>query len=85
MARSSSGLTDASLGQTLKAMAPFIGAQCLVTAAVFAAPWTVHQLDVAADMVQTPQAMSKEDAEQLLREFSERPVEPDPTAEAGQK
>lgn len=71
MARSCSGLTDASLGDTLKAMAPFIATQCLVTAVVFAAPWTVHQLDAPASMSKPPPTMSVNDAEQLLREMSQ--------------
>jgi TRAP-type mannitol/chloroaromatic compound transport system permease large subunit len=68
MARSRSGLVNTSVGQTLRALLPYILAQCTVTTLVFLMPLTVHQLDAAPDAVLAP--VSAEDLDQQMRDMA---------------
>jgi TRAP-type mannitol/chloroaromatic compound transport system permease large subunit len=68
MARSRSGLGNTSVGHTLRALLPYILAQCAVTALVFLMPLTVHQLDAAPDAVLAP--VSAEDLDQQMRDMA---------------
>jgi hypothetical protein len=68
MARSRSGLGNTPVGQTLRALLPYILAQCTVTTLVFLMPLTVHQLDAAPDAVLAP--LSAEDLDQQMRDMA---------------
>jgi TRAP-type mannitol/chloroaromatic compound transport system permease large subunit len=67
MARSRSGLVNSSVWHSLRALLPYLLAQCVVTLVVFLAPWTLHQLDAPAEPPQTP--ASVEDINQQMRDM----------------
>jgi len=71
MARSSSGLTGPTLGATLRAVLPYVLAQCSVTVLVFLAPALVHQLDAPADAPAASTPLSPQEVERRMREMSE--------------
>jgi TRAP-type C4-dicarboxylate transport system permease large subunit len=68
MARSRSGLVNSSVWFTLRALLPYLLAQCAVTLVVFLAPWTLHQLDAPPEPLQTP--VSVEDLDQQMRDMA---------------
>jgi TRAP-type mannitol/chloroaromatic compound transport system permease large subunit len=68
MARSRSGLVNTPVWCTLKALLPYILVQCAVTAGVFLAPQTLHQLDAPAPVAQAP--VSAEDLDQQMRDMA---------------
>jgi TRAP-type mannitol/chloroaromatic compound transport system permease large subunit len=77
MARSRSGLVAVSTQAVLKALWPFIVVQCAVTALVFAAPWTVHQLDSPAPDASEQVVPSAQDIDQLMRDMADQAPEQD--------
>jgi TRAP-type mannitol/chloroaromatic compound transport system permease large subunit len=68
MARSRSGLVNTSVWHSLRALLPYLLAQCVVTLVVFLAPWTLHQLDAPAEPPPTP--ISAEDINQQMRDMA---------------
>ena len=70
MARARSGLINTSIWHTLRALLPYIAAQCAVTTLVFMQPWTVHQLDPAPAAVAEEAALPGEDLDQLMRDMA---------------
>lgn len=78
MARARAGLGQVDMPALLKALLPFVLVQCAVTAIVFVAPWTVHQLDAPAQAVSDASLLSVQDIEKQMQDMS-RPDEPDET------
>lgn len=72
MARSRSGLVNTSVWRTLRALLPYIVAQCAITAWVFLAPWTVHQLDAPLPAVIDEAPLSPQDLEQQMRDMADK-------------
>jgi TRAP-type mannitol/chloroaromatic compound transport system permease large subunit len=70
MARARSGLVHTSIWQTLRALLPYIAAQCAVTVLVFMAPWTVHQLDAPPPPMSDEAPLSTEDLDQQMRDMA---------------
>jgi TRAP-type mannitol/chloroaromatic compound transport system permease large subunit len=81
MARSRSGLVSTSVVHTLRALLPYILAQCTVTTLVFLMPLTVHQLDAAPEAVQAP--ASAEDLDQQMRDMATKEEPAQTPASAG--
>lgn len=75
MARARSGLGHIALSALLRALWPFLLVQVLITALVFAAPWTVHQLDVASAQAVDAGAPSSDEIEEQMRAMAQ-PTEP---------
>jgi len=72
MARSRSALVNTSIWDTLRALLPFIAVQCVVTAMVFMAPWTVHQLDAPLPAVSNEAPLSAQDLDQQMRDMADQ-------------
>jgi ABC-type molybdate transport system permease subunit len=70
IARSRSGLEVVAMADLLKALLPFILAQCAVTVLVFALPWTVHRLDTATPAVSCSAPLSAQDIDQQMRDMA---------------
>jgi TRAP-type mannitol/chloroaromatic compound transport system permease large subunit len=75
MARARAGLGSVATWPLLKALLPFVLVQCAVTALVFVAPWTVHQLDAPASVVSLDPPLSVQELEQQMRAMGQ-PDEP---------
>ncbi len=75
MARARSGLHPAPLRATLWALLPYLLVQCAVTALVFVAPWSVHQLDAAPSNTAVEAPLSAEDLDQLMRDMADQTQE----------
>ncbi len=69
IARSRSGLQAVATGTMMKALLPYIMAQCAVTALVFVLPRTVHQLDAPSSAATDEQPMSEQELESRMREM----------------
>lgn len=69
IARSRSGLQAVATGRIMKALLPYIMAQCAVTALVFVLPRTVHQLDAPSSAATDEQPMSEQELESRMREM----------------
>ncbi len=67
MARSRAGLGAVATGRLLRALLPFMLVQALVTALVFVAPRSVHQLDAAQLPGSGPTPLSAQDVEATMR------------------
>lgn len=72
MARTRSGLIQATLWRTLQALLPFIALQCAVTAGVFLAPWSVHLLDAPAPTATEEATPSPQELDQLIRDMADQ-------------
>ena len=70
MARSRSGLGYVSTGALLKVLWLFALVQLALTAAVFVAPWLVHQLDAAPAAASQTAPVSEQDIEKMLENMS---------------
>lgn len=77
MARSRSGLVNISIWATLRALLPYIAVQCAVTAMVFLAPWTVHQLDAPPPPVTDEAPLSTQELDQQMRDMADQTGTPD--------
>jgi len=77
MARSRSGLLATSIWRTLRALLPYIAVQCAITAMVFLAPWTVHQLDAPLPAVSDEAPLSTQDLDQQMRDMADQAGTPD--------
>lgn len=69
MARARAGLGQVATPLILKALLPFVLVQCFVTAIVFVAPWTVHQLDAPALTSSEAAPLSTQDIERQMDEM----------------
>lgn len=72
MARSHSGLVNPSIWATLWGLLLYIVVQCAVTAFVFMAPWTVHQLDAVKTQAPQEAPASNAEVEQLMRDMADQ-------------
>jgi TRAP-type mannitol/chloroaromatic compound transport system permease large subunit len=83
MARSRSGLPPVPFAQLLRALAPYLAAQLLVTAAVFAFPDLVHHLDAPHGTAAAGPRESEQDLMKRMRDMGP-PAVPDsePTMDA---
>ncbi len=72
IARSRSGLQSVGTGALLKALWPFILAQCAVTTLVFLAPSTVHLLDAPVVAASQTEPLSDQEIEDQMREMAQQ-------------
>jgi TRAP-type mannitol/chloroaromatic compound transport system permease large subunit len=72
MARARAGLGQVAMPALLKALLPFILVQCAVTAIVFVAPWTVHQLDAPVSVASDALPMSAQDIEKQMHDMAQQ-------------
>ena len=70
MARSRAGLGSVRTVALVRALLPFVVAQCAVTAIVFMAPWTVHQLDTPLTRAAEVPTQSAPDIDQQMRDMA---------------
>lgn len=80
MARARSGLPPVATATLLRALGPYIGAQLLVAAAVFAWPALVHGLDAASVAAPAGPVETEQQLEQRMREMGPAPDEAVPDA-----
>ncbi|MGI9132585.1 MAG: TRAP transporter large permease subunit [Rhodoferax sp.] len=78
MARAGAGLAAPALRATLAALWPYLAAQCVVTAWVFLAPWSVHQLDATAPVAASSETLSDDQLLEQMREMAAPPLESNP-------
>ena len=55
----------------LKALLPYVLVQCAVTAIVFVAPWTVHQLDAPVSAISEAAPLSEQELDRQMREMGQ--------------
>lgn len=72
MARARAGLGQVAMPALFKALLPFILVQCSVTAIVFVAPWTVHQLDAPVSVASDALPMSAQDIEKQMHDMAQQ-------------
>jgi len=75
IARSRAGLKAVATPALIKALLPFVLAQCAVTLLVFVAPSAVHQLDATVPSTADAAPLSDQEIETRMREMA-RPSEP---------
>jgi len=73
--RSKAGLQAVATLALIKALLPFVLAQCAVTLFVFMAPWAVHQLEASVPSTADGAPLSEQEIETRMREMA-RPNEP---------
>ena len=78
MARAMSGLPRVDARPLLSALAPFVGAQLVVAATVFAWPAIVHLLDAPAPAASTQPAATEDDIARQMKDMSPQPPEQEP-------
>ena len=73
MARARAGLGHVATLSLLRSLWPYLLVQALVTAAVFTAPWTVHQLDAPLSQGVDTTVPSNEELENQMRDMAQPP------------
>jgi TRAP-type mannitol/chloroaromatic compound transport system permease large subunit len=78
MARSRAGLGSVRTVALVRALLPFVVAQCAVTAIVFMSPWTVHQLDASLTLAAEAPTRSGQNIDDQMRDMA---LQKDPSEE----